>query len=110
MSTTPRKPKKLLSGEQKYDLWLRMLTSQITTTQAATEAGVDRSTIMTVRKVARDAAVAALSARPGQRKVDRDEQTEIVHLQHILTKLDISDGEDGDGRVLAVLSYLRQPT
>ena len=53
MSTTPRKPKKLLSGEQKYDLWLRMLTSQITTAQAASEAGVDRSTIMTVRKVAR---------------------------------------------------------
>ena len=87
MSTTPRKPKKLLSGEQKYDLWLRMLTSQITTAQAASEAGVDRSTIMTVRKVARDAAVAALSARPGQRKVDRAEQTEIARLQHEIGRL-----------------------
>ena len=87
MSTTPRKPKKLLSGEQKYDLWLRMLTSQITTAQAASEAGVDRSTIMTVRKVARDAAVAALSVRPGQHRVDRAEQTEIVRLQHEIDRL-----------------------
>ena len=87
MSTTLRKTKKLLSGEQKYDLWLRMLTSQITTAQAAAEAGVDRSTIMTVRKVARDAAVAALSARPGQRKIDRVEQSEIARLQHEIDRL-----------------------
>ena len=87
MSIVPRKPKKLLSGEQKYDLWLRMLTGQITTAQAATEAGVDRTTITTVRRVARDAAVAALSARPGQRKIDRAEQTEIVRLQAEVARL-----------------------
>ena len=87
MSITPRKTKKLLSGEQKYDLWLRMLTGQITTAQAAAESGVDRSTIMTVRKVARDAAVAALSARPGQRKTDRAEQTETARLQHEIDRL-----------------------
>ena len=87
MSITPRKTKKLLSGEQKYDLWLRMLTGQITTAQAAAESGVDRSTIMTVRKVARDAAVAALSARPGQRKTDRAEQAETARLQHEIDRL-----------------------
>ena len=87
MSIVPRKPKKLLSGEQKYDLWLRMLTGQVTTAQAALESGVDRTTIMTVRRVARDAAVAALSARPGQRKVDRVEQTEIVRLQAEVVRL-----------------------
>ena len=36
---------------------------------------------MTVRRVARDAAVAALSTRPGQHKIDRAEQSEIVRLQ-----------------------------
>ena len=51
MSNVARKAKKLLSGEEKYDLWLRMLTGQITTAQAATESGVDRTTIMTVRRV-----------------------------------------------------------
>ena len=87
MSTVPRKPKRLLSGEQKYDLWLRMLTGQITSAQAATESGVDRTTIMTVRRVARDAAVAALSTKPGQRKVDRGEQSEIVRLQAEVARL-----------------------
>lgn len=38
------------------------------------------------------------------------ERTVGAHISHILTKLDISDGEDGHRRVLAVLSYLRQPT
>ena len=60
MSNVARKAKKLLTGEEKYDLWLRMLTGQITTAQAATESGVDRTTIMTVRRVARDARLAAI--------------------------------------------------
>jgi hypothetical protein len=81
MLNVPRKAKRMLSGEQKYDLWLRMLTGQITTAEAASESGVDRSTIMTVRRVARDAAVAALSVKPGQRRIDRAEQSEVVRLQ-----------------------------
>ena len=36
-----RRPKRLLSAEQKYDLWQRMGTGQITTAAAAAEAGVD---------------------------------------------------------------------
>jgi len=87
MSDVPRRPKRMLSGEQKYDLWQRLLTGQLTTVQAAGEAGVDRSTIMTVRKVARDGAVAALSVRPGRRKIDRLEQTEITRLQAEITRL-----------------------
>lgn len=38
------------------------------------------------------------------------ERTVEAHISHIPTKLDISDGENGHRRVLAVLSYLRQPT
>lgn len=66
MSSTERRGKRFLSAEQKYDLWVRMLTGQITTVEAATEAGVDRSTIMSLKRVARDGAIAALEAsRPG---------------------------------------------
>ena len=75
-----RRPKRLLSAEQKYDLWQRMLTGQITTAEAAAEAGVDRSTIMTLRKVARDGAIAALSSRPGRPKKSRVVQSEIARL------------------------------
>ena len=42
---------------------------------------------MTVRKVARDAALAALSTRPGQRKTDRAEQAETARLQHEIDRL-----------------------
>ncbi len=56
---TPRRAKRFLTAEQKYDLWQRMLTGQITTVEAAAEAGVDRSTVMTLRKTARDGAIAA---------------------------------------------------
>ena len=45
MTSTPRKPKRMLTAEQKYDLWLRMLTGQISQADAAAEAGVDRSVI-----------------------------------------------------------------
>ena len=77
--SSPRRAKKMVTAAQKYDLWLRMLTGQVTTVQAATEAGVDRSTIITLRKVARDGAIAALTAsRPGRRKLDRVEQSELA--------------------------------
>ena len=67
MTSTPRKPKRMLTAEQKYDLWLPMLTAQISQADAAAEAGVDRSVITRLRAVARDGAVAALQAsRPGR--------------------------------------------
>ncbi len=62
MSQQGRKTKRLLTAEQKYDLWVRMLSGQITQSQAAAEAGVDRSVVSRLRAVARDGAVAALGA------------------------------------------------
>jgi len=55
--SSPRRAKRFLTAEQKYDLWQRMLTGQISTVEAAAEAGVDRSTVMTLRKTARDGAI-----------------------------------------------------
>jgi hypothetical protein len=61
-STMPRRrPKRFLSAEQKYEIWLKILTGEQTTNLAAAQAGVDRSTIMTLRKVARDGDGAPLS-------------------------------------------------
>lgn len=72
----------MLSAEQKYDLWLRMLTGQLTTVTAAAEAGVDRTTIMTLRKAAKDGAMAALQAsRPGRPRVERAELSELARLR-----------------------------
>ncbi len=77
MSSPGRKPKKLLTAERKYDLWVRMLTGQAAQAQAAAEAGVDRSVISRLRAVARDGAIAALGAsRPGRSRRSRAEATE----------------------------------
>jgi transposase len=83
----PRRSKRLLTAEQKYDLWQRMLSGQITTVEAAAEAGVDRSTVMTLRKTARDGAIAALQAsRPGRPK-KRTETPELVELRAEVARL-----------------------
>lgn len=83
-----RKPKRFLTAEQKYDLWVRILTGQITQSDAAGEAGVDRTTIATLRKVARDGAIAALQAsRPGQRKVSAEEASELAKLRAEVDRL-----------------------
>ena len=86
--TQPRRAKRILTAEQKYDLWQRMLSGQITTVAAAAEAGVDRSTVMTLRKTARDGAIAALQAsRPGRPHKSRAEQNEIARLNAEVERL-----------------------
>lgn len=61
-----RRPKKILSPSAKYEIWLRLVRDEATIAQAATEAGVDRSTIIRVRQVAKEGAMGALAAsRPG---------------------------------------------
>src|SRR4051812_35687144 len=84
----PRRAKRFLTAEQKYDVWQLMLSGQITTVQAAAEAGVDRSTVMTLRKTARDGAIAALQAsRPGRPKQNRAEQSEMARLSAEVERL-----------------------
>ena len=75
-----RRPKRFLSAEQKNEIWLKLLTGELTSVQAAAQAGVDRSTIMTLRKAAKDGAMAALRAtRPGRPRQDR-EAAEVARL------------------------------
>jgi len=65
-----------------------MLPRQSTPVEAAAEAGVDRSTVMTLRKTARDGAIAALQAsRPGRPKTNRAEASEVAGLRAEVTRL-----------------------
>ena len=84
-----QRAKTRLTGEQKYDLWQRLLTGQITTAQAVVvvEAHVDRSTIMTIKKAARYGAIAALSTKPGRPKFDPKERSENQRLQAEIARL-----------------------
>ncbi len=83
-----RKPKKILTADQKYDLFVRMLSGQVGQADAAAEVGVDRITITRIRTVARDGAIAALQAsKPGRSKTSRVEQSKINVLEAEVARL-----------------------
>lgn len=68
-----RRAKTVLSPSAKYEIWLRLVRGETTIGAAATEAGVDRSTVIRIRQVAKDGAMAALAAsKPGVGKTTRD--------------------------------------
>jgi len=63
-----RRSKRFLSPSEKYEMWLALVRGEYTIAQAADRAGVDRSTVMKLRSVARQGALDALAAsRPGVR-------------------------------------------
>jgi transposase len=68
-----RRAKRFLSPSQKYQLWLQLVTGELRQAEAAERFGVDRSTVMRIRQVAKQGALAALAAsKPGVRQVRED--------------------------------------
>lgn len=63
--------KRVLSPSQKYEIWLGLVRDEFTIVEAADRAGVDRSTIVRLRQIAKQGALDALaSSRPGVRAKD----------------------------------------
>lgn len=58
--------RRLLSPSQKYEMFVAVLTGQCTQREAAEKWRVDRSTVTTVCRTAKQGALEALSARPGR--------------------------------------------
>ena len=109
-SEVPRKrrAKTVLSPSAKYEIWLRLVRGEVTIAQAAAEAGVDRSTILRVRQVAKDGAMAALAASkpgsPGKSAGDVElveANAEIARLseavKELAVKLTLVEGKGGRG-------------
>ena len=59
-----RRAKRLLTPLQKYDIYLQLVRGEVTMAEAAAAAGVDRSTVLRIRQVAKDGALAALADSP----------------------------------------------
>jgi transposase len=57
-----RRAKRFLTPLQKYEIWLQLVRGETTIGEAADRFGVDRSTIMRLRTVAKDGALQALAA------------------------------------------------
>ncbi len=56
-SSGRRRAKKFLSPSAKYELWLRLVRGEASISSAAAEAGVDRSTVIRIRQVAKEGAM-----------------------------------------------------
>jgi transposase len=90
-----RRPKRFLSPSQKYEIWMGLLRGEFGTIEAAERAGVDRSTIMKLRTVAKQGALDALAAsRPGVRQGGPDPelaaaQAEIARLSEALKEMGV---------------------
>ena len=102
-----RRSKRFLTPLGKYEIWLQLIRQEMTIGEAADRYQLDRSTIMRIRTVAKDGALAALAAsRPGVKARERDvelEQTkaEVARLSEALkemaVKLMLVDGKGGWG-------------
>ena len=63
-----RRAKRFLSPSEKYEIWLSLVRGEYTISEAADRSGVDRSTVMKLRSVARQGALDALAqSKPGVR-------------------------------------------
>jgi transposase len=79
-----RRAKWFLTPLQKYEIWLQLVRGETTIAEAADRYGVDRSTIMRLRTVAKDGAIQALaSSKPGVPQARRDVELEAARAEAV---------------------------
>jgi len=107
-STGPkRRKKRFLTPSAKYEIWLRLVRQEVTIAEVAATEQVDRSTIMRMRTVAKEGALAALAAsKPGLAGKQRDYEleqakAEVARLseacKELAVKLTLVEGKGGWG-------------
>src|ERR687898_3381477 len=104
-----RRAKRFLTPLQKYEIWLQLVRGETTISEAADRYGVDRSTIMRLRMVAKDGAIAALAeSKPGVQQAKRDLELEAARaeaarlgeaLKELAVRLVLVEGKERWGRV-----------
>jgi len=78
-----RRAKRFLAPSQKYEIWLQLVRQEVTIAEAAAEHQVDRTTIMRIRTVAKEGALAALAAsKPGTAARQRDYELEAAKAEN----------------------------
>ena len=77
-ATPRRRPKRVLSAQEKYQIYQQLLSGEVSQREAAERWGVDPTTVMRIRRVGREGALSALAqSRPGRRD-GRGEDAELV--------------------------------
>lgn len=82
-----RMPRRALPPSAKYELWLSVLTGQATQREAADTFKVDRSTVVSVCKTAKQGALDALAAAKPGRPGQSVEQAELVEAREEIARL-----------------------
>jgi transposase len=100
-----RRSKRFLSPSQKYEIWLQLIRQEVSIAEAAEQQHVDRSTIMRIRVVAKEGALAALAAsKPGVHARERDYELELARaevvrlseaVKQMAVKLTLVEGKGG---------------
>ncbi len=103
-----RRSKRFLSPSQKYEIWLRLVRGEATVAEVATAEQVDRSTIMRIKQVAKEGALASLAAsRPGIKGRERDYELEAAKAEvarlseackELAVKLTLVEGKTGGAK------------
>jgi len=102
-----RRAKRFLSPSQKYEIWLQLVRQESTVAEVAAAQQVDRSTIMRIKTVAKEGALAALAAsKPGAGSRQRDYELEAAKAEvarlseackELAVKLTLVEGKGGWG-------------
>ncbi len=78
-----RRQRRLLSPEQKWEIFVEVTTGELTQADAARKWGVDAGTVIRLRRDAKDACMAAFaSSKPGRPSKARDEQLEALRAEN----------------------------
>ena len=74
-----RRKRRLLSPEEKWEIFLEVTSQELTQADAARKWGVDASVVIKLRRDAKDAALAAFAAsKPGRVRDPRDHEIEML--------------------------------
>ena len=74
-----RRRPRVLSAETKWEIFLQVTSREITQADAARKWHVGVSTIISIRRTVKDAAMAALTARPGRPATERNWELDKAH-------------------------------
>lgn len=87
--SAPRRKRRVLSPETKWEVFLNVTSGEITQADAARKWQVDVSTIIGIRRTAKDAAMTAFARKPGRPNKERNfeleaAQAEVAQLTEVI--------------------------
>lgn len=81
MSEKPTRKRRVLSPETKWEIFLQVTTGEISQADAARKWQVDVSTIIGIRRTAKDASLAAFARKPGRPAKERNWELEAARAE-----------------------------